>query len=690
MFTVRKILACALLGSFVLFPLNLFAEKEEKEWFSFYIPWNYCPGSKMDMSFILDAPAGKHGFVTVKDGHFYFKDGKNVKFWGLNLHSNTACFPARNQAQDVAKRLAQLGCNIVRMHLLDNEDPGGIIDVSYKDSQHLSVNQMDKLDYFISELKKNGIYVCFDVLGLGARKFKSGDNLPQADALRRGAGGISFFDERIKELSRKFAMDFLSHVNLYTGNSYLNEPCVAFVEMTNENTLFLERSHKDFPSYYEEEVHGIWKKWHSDKNIKSNYKDWYEDRQFLYELQDGYQRDMYKYLRSIGVKVPIGASNLPYDNLGLLADSHMDFTDTHVYWDLSDELVKIHNRPLIKQDHANPYTMINTMSIAKVKNRPLIITEWGSAWPNDWRAVDVIKVASYAALNNWDGLFMYSYNGGWGMSWNDLENRLYYGTVVFTDPAKMGLFPAAGLIFLRGAIKEAKNTYKISYDIGKLFKTYDMHEDRIKLAGIPYTSKLEKDFNEAGDSMSKDQVYPNIKDLRPQDIIKSDTGEILRDFKKGIFMLNARNAFSFSGFIGGQNTIPASDNVSFFTEKDFATFTIVSLDGKKIIDSRDLLLTVVGRVRNTGQSFAPHITKKIDDLDKDVYILNKGSKPITVEPIEGVVTIKKSNNMERVRVFCLNENGLIKSEIQADSHKDYYSFRVSGADRTIYYKIVKE
>ena len=97
--------------------------------------------------------------------------------------------------------------------------------------------------------------------------------------------------------------------------------------------------------------------------------------------------------------------------------------------------------------------------------------EWGSAWPNDWRAVDVIKVASYAALNNWDGLFMYSYNGGWGMSWNDLENRLYYGTVVFNDPAKMGLFPIAGLIFLRGDIKEAKNTYKISYDIGKLFKT---------------------------------------------------------------------------------------------------------------------------------------------------------------------------------------------------------------------------
>lgn len=28
-----------------------------------------------DFSHLLDAPAGKHGFVRVKDGHFYFEDG---------------------------------------------------------------------------------------------------------------------------------------------------------------------------------------------------------------------------------------------------------------------------------------------------------------------------------------------------------------------------------------------------------------------------------------------------------------------------------------------------------------------------------------------------------------------------------------------------------------------------------------
>ena len=33
----------------------------------------------LDFSHLLDAPAGKHGHVTVKDGHFYFEDGTRAR-----------------------------------------------------------------------------------------------------------------------------------------------------------------------------------------------------------------------------------------------------------------------------------------------------------------------------------------------------------------------------------------------------------------------------------------------------------------------------------------------------------------------------------------------------------------------------------------------------------------------------------
>ena len=34
----------------------------------------------LDFSHLLDAPAGCHGFVRVKKGHFTFEDGKRARF----------------------------------------------------------------------------------------------------------------------------------------------------------------------------------------------------------------------------------------------------------------------------------------------------------------------------------------------------------------------------------------------------------------------------------------------------------------------------------------------------------------------------------------------------------------------------------------------------------------------------------
>ena len=58
-----------------------------------------------DFSHLLDAPAGKHGFVRVKDGHFYFEDGTRIRFLGFNMaaRSNT---PNHETAEKLAARFA--------------------------------------------------------------------------------------------------------------------------------------------------------------------------------------------------------------------------------------------------------------------------------------------------------------------------------------------------------------------------------------------------------------------------------------------------------------------------------------------------------------------------------------------------------------------------------------------------------
>ena len=75
MFTVKRIIAYASVALFVFLPFGILKEKSEGAWFPFYIPWNYCEGSRVDFSFLLDAPAGKHGFLKSRGGHLYFEDG---------------------------------------------------------------------------------------------------------------------------------------------------------------------------------------------------------------------------------------------------------------------------------------------------------------------------------------------------------------------------------------------------------------------------------------------------------------------------------------------------------------------------------------------------------------------------------------------------------------------------------------
>ena len=89
-----------------------------KEWSQLASPGGIEPGSVLDFSFMLDAPAGKHGVTRVApNGHFTFADtpATRIKFVGTNL-----CFSANylshEEADRLAEQLAQMGYNAVRIH----------------------------------------------------------------------------------------------------------------------------------------------------------------------------------------------------------------------------------------------------------------------------------------------------------------------------------------------------------------------------------------------------------------------------------------------------------------------------------------------------------------------------------------------------------------------------------------------
>jgi hypothetical protein len=243
--------------------------------FPFVLPWDdAASGTLTDVSFLNAKPAGVHGYIVAKQGHFAeSQTGARIRFLGTNFAGKDA-FPSHADAEKVAARLAKLGINIVRLHHMDNSDWGqnaSIWDYAYKDRQHLSAVQLDKLDYLIAQLKKNGVYVNLNLHV--SRRFSEADGFPASVHQLPFSYDkrVDEFDPRMIELQKNYAHDLLTHVNPYTHLSYAEDPAVAVVEINNENSLVgdpwatLGAGLDTLPEPFLGELTGLWNAWLTKK-----------------------------------------------------------------------------------------------------------------------------------------------------------------------------------------------------------------------------------------------------------------------------------------------------------------------------------------------------------------------------------------------------------------------------------------
>ncbi|MGB9718631.1 MAG: carbohydrate binding domain-containing protein [Thermoproteota archaeon] len=229
--TVGLIASLALLQS-IFKPVTL-----EERVFPFHLPWNDGEQTVISMSSRLHKPAGSLGHVYVgEDGHLYVNGGR-VKFLGVNICGG-ACFPEKDEAGRIAGRLAKFGVNVVRFHHMDASwEAFNIFDKTTGGTRRLNKDALDRLDYFISKLKENGIYV--DLNLLVSRRFTSADGLPrEVETVDwKDQQALGFFIDEFEELEKEYARQLLTHLNTYTGMTYAEDPAVAFVEIVNEQGL---------------------------------------------------------------------------------------------------------------------------------------------------------------------------------------------------------------------------------------------------------------------------------------------------------------------------------------------------------------------------------------------------------------------------------------------------------------------
>jgi hypothetical protein len=636
---------------------------------------NHRQGSNsvINLSFLLDAPAGKEGFIRVRGGHLVKPDGAPIRFWGFNLTEwspGSVEIVSKEDAPVWADTLARFGVNYVRLHFLDLAAPRGMIDGTRDDTQHFDPAQLDNEDFFISELLKRGIYVDLNLnVGRGA---KAGDNVLVVQ--KRISKGPLLFDKRLIELEKDYARQLLTHVNPYTKRAYVDEPGVAIVEIVNEEAINVGWSSKDA---YDQELTDLYNAW-LQKNVSSAKlaqlrqmagvagdgpiprlkgdevrsaprERYYTEYNFFADLESGFFKEMRSYLKdSLKVKSPIIAtSDFSHWLSGypLVADtSQLDVVDGHDYWQHPEPPGgrSFKNAPMVNDPF---HSTVVELSRTAVAGKPYTVSEVNNPFPNQFACEGTPILAAYACFQDWSSVIWYTFEPKRDPNWAPYVGDAFDMSL---DPDRMPQMAAGALMFVRGDIEPAKETVERSYSRKEVkdSRLLPGTEEPYFTPGFPLSVPLLHGSRIR--SLNGKPTAPITADADPHGPFKSDTGQLVwlgGANQTGLVTIDSPRSQGLVGYVKANNRHVS--NLSADVKNDFCAIVVNSLESKPISSADKLLLTACARVENTGMQWDAERTR----------VTARGGSPTLIEPVTGAITLRNLKPATKVSAMALDGSG---------------------------------
>lgn len=668
----------------------------------FVIDHHGAQHSPVDVSFLLDAPAGRDGFITVRDGHLTKPDGSRLRIWGVNLTGWTlgsTLLPPKEEAAFWARAMARVGINCVRFHFLDlptrgeiredgnrNLRPAGLVDRNYDDTQHFDPEALDRLDYFIAELKKVGIYSNLN-LNVG-RTYKEGDKVPDHQLIRQ-AKGIMYVGERLIELQKEYARVLLTHYNPYTKTEYRNEPAVATVEIVNENSLFEfwfrnwlrgelvpdgDRNFQlDFTPFYEKQLSEMYQTWLKENRTPQELarlrkvagvgpadplprlrrgdfpiapaEQFRAEADFYTHVEKQFLVGMYTYIKKdLGVRsLVIGNADHTYwipNQPMMRANGMLDFIDAHVYWQHPAIWGK-RNTPMV---NAPTESTVVKLARSPFLDRPFTVSEVNHPNPNEYAAEMIPILASYAAFQDWDGIYFYTFEPKVGDEWQRFVTDNFDITL---DPVKMSQMAVGALLFSRADVSAAQETVARTYSAEQVTEAMRLPaaERPYFTPGFPLSLPLRHGSRIRG--LDGEPTRPFDPEAAPPYI--SDTRELewhVTDGANGVVTIDTPRSQGLVGFV--RDNKERTRHIMPEIGNDFCAITLSSLTEEPIRRSDTLLLTACSRWQNTGSQWNERRTLW------EVW----GEGPTLIEPVRGWLVLQDLDGAVDVRVSALDGAGM--------------------------------
>ncbi|MEL7237256.1 MAG: hypothetical protein AAGK78_00215 [Planctomycetota bacterium] len=384
---------------------------------------------------------------------------------------------------------------------------------------------------------------------------------------------------------------------------------------------------------------------------------------FLADAEHDYWSDMVAYFRDdLGVKGLIVPTIVGY-TAPLVMDDY-DVIDTHHYWALPV------GEPWTENWSANPDSMltsnranaITAPATKRVVGKPFFLSEYNHCNPNPHAAEGPLMLAAYASLQDWDGIWWFSYFGDEG-DWDSefISSPFNSGN----HPTLMANFAAAGLIFRQNHLRPAELwvTRRLDEDTqAELLASVGTPWNNVNLSdlGVSQTTAMRHRVGLVlpGDDEPANQALPVSEDAEE---VFADTGQIIWDSgpeDSGKFTVATSGTLVHVGRgstdIGSFRWTPARD--------DWHTFTAVRLPNREE-DAQTVqqsLVIVTGEVRNTDMGY---------NDDQSSVGLKWGKAPTLVRPVHG--ELRSRNNGKPLKVFALDTTGAKQREIDFTQDGDF-------------------
>jgi len=656
----------------------------------------------------LDGPAGKHGFQKTVNGKWVFDDGTPCR-----MVATMGNAPAtKEQAAFLARWLAKYGFTMVRVgHLVTGPGDESAVDWKKPDTQQLNSAYMDRLDYFINELAKNGIYT--RVSSIWYRKMKKGDNIDGFDeavayAHKREktpppAGqeeyldtvGITFFHPRVMQLNIDLEKALVTHKNPYRNNvAYGQDPAICQFEVTNEDGVFFYTFDGIAPVYTQmlnkQWIDWLTKKYGGDTQLAAAWGDElggneslasgkigrqsltafggnaaaakpkrvHDQMEFYVSLQNQYFIKTRDALREAGMKQPIcgsgwfGAGNTFFADLYANAKG-MDYIDRHHYWGGGPGGWQILALPFDPTCALTKPQEMLKLGGERVIGMPFTISEWANTLPNQYRLEAPALMAFYGnRLGGWDAPvhFALEFPGFGGAS--GFTNLLKWMWPV-NEASTWCQYPALSQMIRQADIQEGPDAFIRNLSDDKVLGAMPMKDVAINLSiSGPYEAMASKQginarslaatyaaaVGRTGIAFTGKEEKPDFSidlnkyiDMDKKEI-RSATGELYWNYGTGYVTANAPRM---QGVVGFFTNIPIQlKDCQIRTSNLVASVLISPLDEKPLSESQHILITAVGRCRNTGMAYSRGGRR----------LMNIGQSPTCLEGVKGAVTLSRTGN----------------------------------------------